>query len=193
MSAPMPAPTVTRPVNACDRALARIEASRSRLRAAMIPAPQAHASFDDGYKTASRRWRALWRLLRSKGSLQAVVETASMAMRGWWRHQPWYPTTAVVAGAVAREAKPFIRQNPIATVAVAATLGAAAAMARPWRWGLVNSQSRQAMRGLGRWGLGQLMQAPVQMAIATALAGWISQQRERPASAPDAGQPPDAA
>lgn len=106
-------------------ALARLEASRARLRLAMRPAPAAVPI--DGQKTTRRSWLQGWREL-------PVVGLVLDALHGWWSLNPLRPVVLVAAEASTAVARPLAQRHPIALMLVAGTVGAALAWARPWRW-----------------------------------------------------------
>lgn len=170
--------------------LQRLMASRVRLRAALIPANShrgsaAHAGADG---SIASRARALWRLVMTRSTGGSVVSTAATLLSSWWVRQPWHATTALLSDAVGREVSPWVKRNPLTAVALGACAGAAIAMARPWRSELVHSQTRIMGRSAGRWMFSQLTTAPMQMALAAAVAAWLEQRQT-----PDAGvSPPDA-
>ncbi len=102
-------------------AVARLELSRARLRAALAP-PPAPVSHSD-----PQSW--LHRLERLP-VVSAVIES----VRGWWDQHP-LSTMAVVAGEASTAiATPVAQRHPFALVLIAAVVGAALAWRRPWRW-----------------------------------------------------------
>ena len=154
-------------------ALLRIEASRARLRSAMLP-PADSAAADAGPGFAlPRRWRAMWRAFKRSGPLANVAATAAGALRSWWRSQPWYSTTEWAGRALLAEVQPMVRRHPLMAVAVGASLGAALVSARPWRWRALNRHVRPMGGHLMRWTIAQLSQVPVQMALAALLAQFV--------------------
>jgi hypothetical protein len=160
--------------------LQRLMASRARLRAELIPARRSGSAAPPSMAgDLPRRARALWRLLLSRGSGGAVFSSVANLLKTWWVHQPWHPTTEVLGHALAVEVSPWVRRHPVAAVVWGAGAGAAVAMARPWRWRIVNAQGRRWGLSAGRWAVHQLTQAPVQIAIAAALASWL--ERRAPA------------
>ena len=108
-------------------ALARLEASRARLREAMRPtAPEPSA---DGPDAGGRSWLQRLREL-------PVIGLVADALHGWWAQNPLRPVALVAAEASNAVAKPLAQRHPIALVLAAAAVGAALAWARPWRWAL---------------------------------------------------------
>jgi hypothetical protein len=158
--------------------LQRLMASRARLRATLIPSDRYGASGKRPGAGGSlvRRARAVWRLIVSRSAGGAVFSTAASLLRNWWVRQPWHATTELLSHAVAREVSPWVKRNPVTAVALGACAGAALAAARPWRWQAVSSQRRLMSRSVGRWAVSQLTQAPVQMALAAAVAAWLEKR-----------------
>ena len=154
-------------------ALLRIEASRARLRSAMLPPPDAAASDAGPGFALPRRWRAMWRSFMRSGPLATVASTAAGAIGSWWRSQPWRSTGEWAGRALLAEVQPIVRRNPLMAVAVGASLGAAVVAVRPWRWRALNRHVRPVGGHLMRWTLAQLSQVPVQMALAALLAQWV--------------------
>lgn len=177
--------------------LKRLMASRARLRAELIPARRFGAAGkpETTEGDLSGRVRALWGLLVSRGPGRAVFTGAAGLLRSWWVRQPWHATTELLGHAVAGEVSPWVRRHPVAAVTLGAFAGAAVAVARPWRWHVVGSQSRVMGRSLGRWTVGQLTQPPVQMALAAALATWLERRQSSSsyAQGPRSAMEPDAA
>lgn len=173
-----------------QHSLQRLMASRSRLRAALIPAhSQGGAAEHSGtHGSIANRARALWRLVMTRSAGGSVLSTAATLLRSWWERQPWHATTALLSDAVGREVSPWVKRNPLTAVALGACAGAAVAMARPWRSELVHSQTHHMGRSAGRWMFSQLTSAPMQMALAAAVAAWLEQRHTAQAD----GSPPDA-
>lgn len=159
--------------------LKRLMASRARLRAELIPARRFGAAGKPATSQGdlSGRARALWGLLVSHGPRRAVFTGAAGLLRSWWVRQPWHATTELLGHAVAGEVSPWVRRHPVSAVALGAFAGAAVAVARPWRWQVLGSQSRVMGRSLGRWAVSQLTQPTVQMAAAAAIAAWLERRQ----------------
>ena len=192
---PTEVPDATVPAAPLTMALMRIEASRARLRSAMLPPPETSASDAGPGFSLPRRWRAMWRSFMRSGPLATVASTATSALGSWWRSQPWHSTGEWAGRALLAEVQPLVRRHPLMAVAVGASLGAAAAWARPWRWRAVHRHVRPAGSHLLRWTIAQLSQVPVQMALAALLAQFVGDRaraqtgtREAPTEAADPQQ-----
>lgn len=180
-------------------ALLRIEASRARLRSAMLPAPESTASDGGPGFALPKRWRAMWRAFTRSGPLATAAGTAVGALGNWWRSQPWHSTTEWAGRALLAEVQPLVRKHPLIAVALGAGLGAALVSLRPWRWRAVSQQVRPMGGHLMRWTLAQLSQMPVQMALAALLAQFVGDRARghadgaKPPPAPADAQQPNAA
>ena len=108
-------------------ALARLEASRARLREAMRPAAFAPSAV--GKEAGARSWLQRLREL-------PVIRLVDDALGAWWSQSPLRPFALVAASASNAVVKPVARSYPVALVLVAGVVGAALAWARPWRWAL---------------------------------------------------------
>ena len=167
-------------------ALLRIEASRARLRSAMLPPPNAAASDAGPGFSLPRRWRAMWRSFMRSGPLATVASTAAGAIGSWWRSQPWHSTGEWAGRALLAEVQPLVRRHPLMAVAVGASLGAAVAWALPWRWRALHRHVRPAGGQLLRWTIAQLSQVPVQMALAALLAQFVGDRARAQTGTPEA-------
>jgi hypothetical protein len=177
---------------AITAALARIDASRQRLRGALIP-----READPGTTPPAARGRTLRRLRAAlrRGlaqpplrPLRPLLDPAWAAMQGWWQHHPWRGTGEALGHALAQALGPVVRRHPVLTVSVAAAAGAGLVAARPWRWQPLATHAQRARRealhaSLG-WSWRQLSQPSVQMALAAALAAWAGQEAAAAAPAP---------
>ena len=155
-------------------ALARLQASRAQLRAAMLPPPQEQPA-SSGFELP-RRWRARWRAWTRSGPLALLTGTAMDAVGNWWRSQPWHASTEWAGRAVLAEATPLIRRHPFWAMALGIGAGAALVAARPWRWQAVNRRVRPIGGHLVSWVVAQLSQVPVQMALAALLAQFVGER-----------------
>lgn len=145
-------------------ALARLEASRAHLRAALVPtdAPSHDAP------------------------MQAPARLLRHALRRWWRHQPWAAALRV-GGTELRDAiVPVLRQHPLTSLAAAAALGAALVLTRQALWRLIAGQARPLTGSVGTW-MWQQVSSP---AVQAALLAWLSQHTQHNSRPPDAEAPP---
>lgn len=103
-------------------ALARVEASRARLRLAMSPpaAPLPGTAKSSSWVDRLTDWPAV----------RAVIES----VESWWGHHPLRPVAQVALEASGAVVKPLAQRNPLMLVLTAAAIGAALAWGRPWRW-----------------------------------------------------------
>lgn len=167
-----------------ERALARIESSRLRLCAALMPqsaddttaAPAGHGRKRRRLRATLRRWFALAPLR----PLRPLLNPAWAAAQGWWQHHPWRGTGEALGHALSHELGPVVRRHPVLSVSVAAAAGAGLVAAQPWRWQPLATQaeiaSRRALHSTLDWSWQQLSQPSVQMALGAALAAWAGQQ-----------------
>lgn len=179
-------------------ALARIEASRTRLILALSPeepsdrgsAPVqgAAAPGTSAFPAASFAAR-----MRRHGVGLGLFGAAQTLARRWWRRQPWHAPAELVASAVAQQVNPIVRRHPWAALAAGAAVGAALVSLTPWVFGAARNRWAPWRAHLGGMLWSQLGQASVQMALAGVLATWISdlgqqtqraQDREADATAP---------
>lgn len=178
-------------------ALARIEASRSQLILALSPEEPAHreraptpgadASGANGFPAASFAAR-----MRRHGVGLGLLSAGQTLVRRWWRRQPWHVPAELVASAVAQQVNPLVRRHPWAALAAGAAVGAALVTLTPRVFGAAKNRWAPWRANLGGMLWSQLGQASVQMALAGALATWISdmgKQAQR-AQEGEAGPPP---
>jgi len=110
-------------------ATARLEASRQRLRTALmdIAHPPPKPSALDGLGGLKA---LLLDKLKNLPGADLLVET----LEAWWAQHPLH-TAAVVAEEASRSfVEPIARRNPYALVLGAAAVGALFALSRPWKW-----------------------------------------------------------
>lgn len=157
-----PAPEPDDPRHA---ALQRLMASRQQLRATWLPAPRRRpAPGERGPLT--RRVALWWRQVRREFGDNPVVALASQALADWWHKSPWRAAGEALADEIHPRVVPLVRRHPVASVVLAAGVGAAVAASRPWRWPLLARQMR-ALPVLGRrWAFRLLREVPVQQLLA---------------------------
>jgi hypothetical protein len=105
-------------------AIARIEASRTALRLAMMPTLPAPTH---RRPTGEQSW------LHKLGALplvHAVVES----VESWWSNHPLRPIGQVAGEASNAIIKPIAQSSPFMLMLVTALIGAGLAWSRPWRW-----------------------------------------------------------
>lgn len=156
------APRPPEPLDDRARALARLQASRAQLREQLLPPAEPPA-------VAGRRspsLRALLRRWRIRLSRSPLVDVALAGLQTWWQHHPWRAPGEAVARQLGDTVGPLVRRHPVAAAAVAASLGAALVLGKPWRWPLVAGQIAPLPRRAVRWALHQLANPAVQSVIA---------------------------
>jgi hypothetical protein len=157
-------------------ALQRIDTSRTLLIRTVWPAPVT-TDLRSSTGPSSTHARALSLLLGHIGrqglSDQTWRVARALAQR-WWRRQPWHTSVGLVADTVAREAQPVIRRHPWACLGVAAAVGGALVLVRPWLRDALYQQTQNLRNHAGQMLWSQLAQPSVQLALAGALSAWIT-------------------
>lgn len=153
------------PGDARQAALQRLVASRQHLRAAWLPAPRRRPSPGER-GPFTRRVALWWRQMRRDLGDNPVVALASQALGDWWQKSPWRAAGEALADEIHPHVVPLVRRHPVASVALAAGVGAAVAAARPWRWPLVARQMRVLPLLGRRWAFRLLREVPVQQLLA---------------------------
>ena len=176
-----------------QQALRRMEASRQRLIQRFSPKPSAgRPSAPPGTPPApgAGTWvAALVARIERNGLVWGSWRTVRAVSRRWWTRQPWHGSAELLAGTLAREARPLVRRHPWASLAAAAAIGAALVAARPLISRSLHQHARPWRDGLGRLVWAQLTQAPVQLALAGALAAWLNELSQRPKASGTAEEP----
>ncbi len=177
------------------QAVTRIEASRSALIVCLSPDPpparrgSASGAAGDGNAQPSFAETLAARIERN-GLLQGSWRTARTLARRWWTRQPWHRSVDLVGQTLLHQARPVMRRHPMTTLAVGATLGAAlvalVSTLRPWAWRHIQGQASPWRDRMGSLIWTQLTSTPVQMALAGALASWLSSQGSRETRSDDA-------
>ena len=162
------------PLTPLDAALARLAASRARLRAELSPPPDgAPGRFDGQGQAQAGRWptslAALWR--RGRRALQAwpVADLAAALLQDWWQRHPWRGTAEELAEAARHAVLPLVRRHPLSALLGATALGALLVVARAWRWPALRPARPAPARSAGHWLAAQLAKPAVQTALLSAL------------------------
>ena len=106
-----------------SEAVARLEASRARLRLAMLPPPPISSDSPE----SGHSW---WSRLTGIKAVSAVAESVA----AWWANHPLRPVAGVAVEASDAVIQPLAKQHPLALVGIAAIAGAGLVWSRPWRW-----------------------------------------------------------
>lgn len=177
------------------QAVTRIEASRSALIVCLSPEPppvrrgSTPGAAGDGHAPPSFAETLAARIERN-GLLQGSWRTARTLARRWWTRQPWHSSVDLVGQTLLHQARPVMRRHPMTTLAVGATLGAGlvflVSTVRPWAWRHIQGQANPWRDRMGSLVWTQLTSTPVQMALAGALASWLSNQGNRDTRSGDA-------
>jgi len=171
-----------------ERALAMLAASRGRLRARMVPAPEP----PDGTPTLPRRLRVMWRYWRRR---LADTPAATLAMAGvheMWLHHPWRPLVLRTQRELDQNVMPTLRRHPWLAFGGALALGAGVAVARPWRWKVFTERWRPMRRRATRWLIVQVARAPLRTALAALFASLaVPAAAEATAEAAEAASEPE--
>lgn len=171
------------PLDPTSSALSRLQASRLRLRAALIP-PDPDAPASASAQTPGRRPRrlgALWRSWRRSMHGWPLVDLALGTAQTWWHRQPLRPVAELLVDELRATAVPLVRKHPLLTVAAAGVLGVLLVAGRPWRWPLVAKQVQRAPQRVGGWLIRQLSQASVQASLIALLMLWARPPAANPA------------
>ncbi len=196
-----PAPT---PEQRMRAAVARIEASRYALIMRLAPDPprrRASTTGVDGSSDSSSKKQSFVDTLKARikrnGLLQGGWQTVRTLARRWWTRQSWHRSVDLVVETLAHEARPLMRRHPLATLATGAALGVGLVVVvstvRPWVWHQIRGNGSSLGDRVGSLLWSQFSSAPVQMALAGALAAWVADQgirRNTNSGAPSGGAAP---
>jgi hypothetical protein len=182
-----PAPRPFTAEKRIQQAVNRIEASRSTLILCLAPEPPAPTKPASGQAGAGDAVRSfadsLALRIERNGLLQGSWRSLHAVARRWWVRQPWHPSVDLVGQTLMHQARPLVQRHPVAALVVGAALGAglmaAASAARPWAWQQVRRQTSPWGDRIGGLLWTQVTSAPVQMALAGALAAWLAEQGKR--------------
>lgn len=168
-------------VPAGARALARLNASRQRLRQELLPEADDDPAANDshGGLPLPRKLKAMFRHWRFKLRHMPVAGMALGALQTWWHQHPLRMPGEALGSELRHSVVPLVRKHPVATVLVASAAGAALVAWRPWRWPVVARQIKPIPRSFGRWIVGQLAQPAVQ----SMLAAWMMSSVHRSSAA----------
>jgi len=108
-------------------AVGRLEASRARLRAAMLPPPSPAAAPRAGGRFIGWDWLDK---LAEIPTVAVVVDAVS----AWWARHPLHTVSLVAREAAQTVAAPLARQNPLGYAVAGLIAGALFMRMRGWRW-----------------------------------------------------------
>ena len=170
-----------------QQAVARIDASRAALIVGLSPAaPRRVVSGpgvldDDGLGPSFAQ--SLAARIERNGLVQGSWRTLRALARRWWTSQPWHSSVDLIGQTLVHEARPLMQRHPLGTLAVGTVVGAGLVVtlsaARPWAWRQTRSQAASWKDRVGSLLWTQLTSAPLQMALAGALAAWLADQGSR--------------
>jgi len=171
-------------------ALLRIGSSRSALIVCLSPdRSERHDGTAGGTGDRSTRQsfgQTLSARIERNGLLQGSWRTVRALVRRWWTRQPWHSSVDLVGQTLAHEARPLMQRHPLATLAVGAAIGAGlvtvAVAIRPWAWRQIGGKGSSWSDRVGGLLWTQVTSAPVQLALAGALAAWLADLGNRRAS-----------
>lgn len=182
-------------------ALARIEASRCALIVRLAPDPprrRASTSGMDDSSDSSSEKRSFVDTLKARiernGLLQGGWQTVRTLARRWWTRQSWHRSVDLVVETLVHEARPLMQRHPLATLATGAALGVGLVVVvstvRPWALHQIRGNGSSWGGRVGNLLWSQFSSAPVQMALAGALAAWVADQgiRRNPNSGAPSGE-----
>lgn len=180
-----------------EAALARLVASRQRLRLAMSPPDQGDGGpLDAQGQPRPGAWtRSLagwWR--RGRRALQAwpVADLAAGLLQDWWERHPWRSTGEQLSEAARYAVLPLVRRHPLSALLGAVALGAALMAGRAWCWPAVRAIRPAATRSGRRWLVAQLTNPALQTALLSTVmlvVKHLSAQRTAPAGTAAAAPP----
>ena len=155
------------PATPRQQALARLAASRARLRAQALP----DAAADAAGGVDGRGLRPWWRLLRRELGRTPLGLAALAWVERWWQRQPLAAAAQQGAEEFRAAVLPVVRRHPLAALAGAMLLGGALVASRRWWWGWAGRRAGTWRGSLGAWVWRQASDPAVQLL----LLGWIQQ------------------
>lgn len=193
MTQPITAPATTTAEQRTALALQRIDASRTKLILTLAPtgpkrakekAPQGSAGSAHNTQRPAPFSASLAAHMEQQGVGKGTWQALTGAATDWLGSQPWYTSVELVGSTLVHQARPIVRRHPWLCLGAAAATGAALVALRPWGWQPVQHRVAPWRSQVGSMIWGQLTQAPVQMALAGALAAWLSGNSTAPAQGP---------
>ncbi len=112
-------------------------------------------------------------------AVEPLWSSARHLLARWWSRHPWHAPTVLLTDALQDEVSHGVRRYPVASVAIAAALGAGVVLSGAMRGSALRRSAASAGRLARRWCIGQLSSPAVQTlvvgAITTLLATRASQ------------------
>ena len=172
------------PAEQMKLAMDRIELSRSALIVCLSSErPERHNEPTPGTKvdgSAQSVEQTLAARIKRNGLLRGSWHTLRVLARRWWTRQPWHSSVDLIGETLAHQARPLMRRHPLATLAVGTAIGAGlvsvVSTVRPWAWLQTRNKASSWGERVGNLLWTQLSSAPLQMALAGALAAWLTEQ-----------------
>lgn len=165
------------PATPRQQALARLAASRARLRAQALP----DAAADAAGGADGRGLRPWWRLLRRELGHTPLGLAALAWVERWWQRQPLAAAAQQGADEFRAAVLPVVRRHPLAALTGAMLLGGALVASRRWWWGWAGRRAGTWRGSLGAWVWRQARDPAAQLLLMS----WI-QQMATPRPAADA-------
>lgn len=170
-------------------ALQRLQASRRRLRAELLPEDDdAHDDAASGHgRPRRRRWSTLWRRLRRRVASNPATAVALHALDGWWSRQPWRATAEAMAEHAEHVLVPWVRRHPALAVSVAGAAGAGLVLGRRRLGPFVRARLNALPSRLLHAAFGLLTQPAVQALLASWVLATATPCRDDEAAAGETG------
>lgn len=142
---------------ACREALERIGESRRQLRMAGRTGEDTHAGGENSDAKTS------------------FTDLLGVGLRHWVADKPWYAQVHALGEVTKVSLFPWVKRNPLASLAIASTAGALLVAAKPWRWAWLSRHSKAVPSIATAWITRELSSPVTQAALMTSLAGLIGQ------------------